>query len=266
MKVTTSRPDKIKSILWRVTENKRAAFYPYGERVFKRALNAQFAPFIRELLRSGVMQESLVSTLPMEIAFVQVYGRVGTSFAADTYGAVTKSYHPKYEVKRRRRRRFVNTEQAQVLDSTWLQYMRRYALTESGNRITKITETTKEIIRNSLTKSINEGHGIDEAARNLMKEWRGISTTRAKVIARTEILSASNAGSYAGAQSTGLDLQKVWLSTKDSRTRDTHRHLDGEKVEMEELFSNGLRYPGDPRGSASQVIQCRCTQTYEVKE
>lgn len=263
---TTSNPEKLKAIIWKVTENKRQVFRAYGERIFKRALNAQLAPYIRELLRSGVMQEDLVGTRSMEDAFIQVYGRVGAFFASESYGGITKSYHPKYEVKKRRRRRFVSTEQAQTLETTWLNYMKRFALTEAGDRIKKITETTREVIRKSIDKSITEGLGIDEAAKDLMKEWRGISKARAKVIARTEIVSASNAGSFIGAQSTGLDLQKVWLSTKDSRTRDSHRHLDGEKVEMEEIFSNGLRYPGDPRGSASEVIQCRCTQTYEVKE
>jgi hypothetical protein len=266
MKIATSQSEKLKSIIWRVTEKKRLAFLPYAERIFKKALNAQFSPYIRELLRSGVMQEDLVDTRPMEDAFLQVYGRVGAFFASETYGGITKSYHPKYEVKRRRRRRFVNTQEAETLESTWLNYMQRFALTESGDRIKHITENTKMIIRKSIDKSITDGLGIDEAARELLKEWRGISRTRAKVIARTEILSGSNAGSFIGAQSTGLDLQKVWLATRDSRTRDSHRHLDGEKVEMEEVFSNGLRYPGDPRGTAKETIQCRCTQTYEVRE
>jgi SPP1 gp7 family putative phage head morphogenesis protein len=263
---TTSRPEKLKSLIWKVTENNRQAFRAYGERIFQQALNAQFAPFIRELLRSGIMQEDLVGTRPMEDAFIQVYARVGTFFASESYGGITKSYHPKYEIKRRRRRRFVSSEQAQTLETTWLDYMKRFALTEAGDRIKKITDTTREVIRKSLDKSITQGLGIDEAAKELMKEWKGISKTRAKVIARTEIVSASNAGSFIGAQSTGLDLQKVWLSTRDSRTRDSHQHLDGEKVEMEEIFSNGLRYPGDPRGVAREVIQCRCTQTYEVRE
>lgn len=263
---TTHRPEQLKALLWKVTENNRAIFQSYGERQFRKALNAQFVPFIRELNRSGVMQYDLIGTRPMEDAFLLVYGRVGAFFASEAYGQIKKSYHPKYHIKRRRRRRFVNPQEAEVLESTWLQYMRRFALTEAGERIVKITETTREIIRRSLDKSITEGLGIDKAAKRLMTEWKELTRNRAKLIARTEIVSGSNQGSFIGAKSTGLDLKKSWLATRDSRTRDSHRNMDGELVEMDDVFSNGMSYPGDPKGSASQVINCRCTITYEVKE
>jgi uncharacterized protein with gpF-like domain len=49
------------------------------------------------------------------------------------------------------------------------------------------------------------------------------------------------------------------MATLDSRTRDSHRLMDGETVGVNEEFSNGLMYPGDPSGDPSEVYNCRCT-------
>nr|DAK83485.1 MAG TPA: minor capsid protein [Caudoviricetes sp.] len=49
------------------------------------------------------------------------------------------------------------------------------------------------------------------------------------------------------------------MATLDSRTRDSHRQLDGEAAGDDGRFSNGPRYPGDPTGPASEVWNCRCT-------
>jgi hypothetical protein len=57
----------------------------------------------------------------------------------------------------------------------------------------------------------------------------------------------------------GIELQKQWMATLDSRTRDSHRELDGEKADIDGRFSNGLSYPEDPTGPASEVWNCRCT-------
>ena len=66
-------------------------------------------------------------------------------------------------------------------------------------------------------------------------------------------------GSYRRASGMGIELQKQWMAALDSRTRDSHRELDGEKADIDGRFSNGLSYPGDPTGPASEVWNCRCT-------
>ena len=55
---------------------------------------------------------------------------------------------------------------------------------------------------------------------------------------------------------------KVWLATDDSRTRETHDLADGQRTLMSEPFRVGgaaLMFPGDPRGPAQEVINCRCS-------
>lgn len=50
-----------------------------------------------------------------------------------------------------------------------------------------------------------------------------------------------------------------WVATLDDKTRESHQKVDGEWQELDKPFSNGLMYPGDPRGSAAEVVNCRCT-------
>ena len=41
--------------------------------------------------------------------------------------------------------------------------------------------------------------------------------------------------------------------------------VDGEIRALDEKFSNGLMYPGDPSGSAAEVINCRCVLLQRAK-
>ena len=54
------------------------------------------------------------------------------------------------------------------------------------------------------------------------------------------------------------NIVKQWDATLDKRTRDSHAQVDGEIRELDEKFSNGLMYPGDPNGRPEEVINCRC--------
>lgn len=55
-----------------------------------------------------------------------------------------------------------------------------------------------------------------------------------------------------------LGIKKQWVSTLDGKTRDRHKRLDGEVVDIDKPFSNGLMYPGDMSGPPGEVINCRC--------
>lgn len=94
---------------------------------------------------------------------------------------------------------------------------------------------------------------------------------RGETVARTESMAAlnqSNVEAYQQAIDTGTvrqqDVRKVWVSTHDGRTRDSHRAIDRESVGINDRFSNGLMYPGDPNGPASEIVNCRCTMLVRV--
>jgi HK97 family phage portal protein len=64
----------------------------------------------------------------------------------------------------------------------------------------------------------------------------------------------------------GDPLVKEWISRQDGIVRPSHLAIDGEVRELEQPFSNGLRYPGDPSGDPSETINCRCVVGYQLKE
>jgi SPP1 gp7 family putative phage head morphogenesis protein len=80
--------------------------------------------------------------------------------------------------------------------------------------------------------------------------------------ARTLVGAAESKGklhSMEYAQSVGVKLKKAWIATLDDRTRDSHAVLDGETVEINEPFSNGLMCPRDmDSDDPSEVYNCRC--------
>ena len=91
---------------------------------------------------------------------------------------------------------------------------------------------------------------------------------RAEAIARTETLTAMNAASFENARQmvergqAPFGLTKTWHSGRDSRVRETHRHLDGQAVPLQSRFRSDsgatLAFPGDPSAPPAERIQCRC--------
>ena len=62
--------------------------------------------------------------------------------------------------------------------------------------------------------------------------------------------------------------RKRWRSRHDDRVRSSHREADGQAVGLDEPFRVGgaeLMYPGDPRGPAGEVLNCRC-EMYLITE
>lgn len=53
--------------------------------------------------------------------------------------------------------------------------------------------------------------------------------------------------------------EKRWLSKRDDRVRHSHMDCDEQGwIKLGKSFVNGLRYPGDPNGDISEIINCRC--------
>lgn len=80
--------------------------------------------------------------------------------------------------------------------------------------------------------------------------------------ARTMTTSAENHGridSYKSLDKQGVVQKKVWEATPDDRTRPSHIDIDGEEQDIDKPFSNGCMFPGDGRGPAEEVWNCRCS-------
>jgi len=144
-------------------------------------------------------------------------------------------------------------------------------------RIKTITNTTSDRINSIIQQVISEGElggfGIDKIRQNLTdvigQSIRGNVRARAKAIAQTEMISASNQSSTYAADSTGLEYRKYWSTSHLQGIRPSHIFAEQDSIQRgglrkDERFANGLLFPGDPAGEASEVVNCRCTVLHEI--
>lgn len=135
----------------------------------------------------------------------------------------------------------------------------------------KISKTTTEEMMNVIEAGVANNQSVAEIARDLTGV-ANVSLSRANLIARQETMTAMSLGEAAvreDAKKVIPDLVKTWINAQDARVRgnpggdypdseDDHWSLQGEIVGVDEKFSNGLEFPRDPAGEASNVIGCRC--------
>lgn len=89
-----------------------------------------------------------------------------------------------------------------------------------------------------------------------MAVWVGHAVTRAQ----TSATEARSFGSHDAAGASGLT-QKVWR-TGGTNPRPSHKALDGEQVGLDDVFANGLRWPGDGQGDVKEIARCNCELDY----
>lgn len=265
--IHTKSAYRYKALHWKAFNGKRSKYLLSVQRLVKAALNRSLQPVLDAIEDGEDAPESKADRAAIVTLYAQIYPLVGTEFAIDTYNQVSgmKAYRAPMRTKDR-----IPDSEASTLESYFQRFLRNYALTQSGDKITAITETTRKIIRSVLSQAASEGLSIPQTVRLMATSWQQTTAQRARVIARTEIVSISNLSSLEGAKQTGLQLNKVWLSTKDSRTRSRHSEVDGQTVDINAPFIVGgeqLRHPGDSGlgASAANTIMCRCTQYFQPK-
>lgn len=130
-------------------------------------------------------------------------------------------------------------------------------------------QAVKQNIRRALTQGIVRGQGVRDISKGIQEALQS-NANNALRIARTEttgVMGRSRLDGFNMAQKKGVKLQKQWLAAKDSRTREDHLEIDGEIVDIDKPFSNGLMYPGDQStGDPAQTINCRCTMITIIKD
>jgi len=253
-------------------ETQRRPFYLVFQRAWANQLYKQVAPYIEALNSPSAI--NYIETLNESDAFRKEVRELwlknwilpGREFAKSTADKYKKSTSYRIQTK-------------DAATDFYDRYMFDYSLNEAGERITSITQTNREAILNNIRKSIvsgeSEGMGADELAKfiqgNLRTDMKIISRYSAERIARTEIVGASNRGQLIGAQSLGYSMQKTWLPFIDSRTRTFNKgpfdHAITETVMLHDKFvrtGEPMDCPGDPHGSAGNLINCRCSQTFTV--
>lgn len=126
------------------------------------------------------------------------------------------------------------------------------------------TRKLKKAISSEISRGLSSGMAYADIARNIATVT-GAPKSRAKSIVRTEghrIQQASTQDAAMASKARGADVKKQWDSTLDGGTRDTHRRLDGQIMEVEEPFSmdgKEAMHPGD-FGDPAEDCECRCVE------
>ena len=118
----------------------------------------------------------------------------------------------------------------------------------------------KKKITAQISRGIATGMTFQQVARGLTA-YTNIGYNNAVRIVRTEghrIQVQGTMDACYKAREKGADVVKQWDATLDGKTRESHARVDGEIRELDEKFSNGLMFPGDPSGGAAEVVNCRC--------
>lgn len=145
----------------------------------------------------------------------------------------------------------------------------------------EITQTTKTDLQKVLANAIDNGMDLVQLKGEIAKLFEGYIRngdlmTRSEAIARTEVNSIKNMISRSNYSQNPLNDGYEWLTAQDADVRGVnpkdkfnHVEADGQVVGRARAFKVSgefLTYPGDRKGSAGNVINCRCTVLPVINE
>ncbi len=159
-----------------------------------------------------------------------------------------------------------------ILDPAELPEYKIWMVNVAAQQVTFVSEATIAKISRIVAQSIEAGWEI-ERTRDAIRASGAFSKSRAEMIARTEVVSASNASMfytvnrYYEPSETGM--VKNWLATRDRRTRPTHVRAMAtqQAVPFDQYFVVGgatCMFPGDSQLPARERIRCRCVATFDM--
>lgn len=244
--------DARRDLYWKTFDRRRWGYLRWATGVVREGLRSQVQPVIDKLdANTPLAADTIGQTIrrdPMMEAVRSIYGRVGGAFAKDVFDGLA------------------GRKQEQNSEEDFTEAMIAWFGVNGIARIAQITNTTTERVQQAVEQAVSNNLSVRETAKRI-RQNAIVSKRRAKLIARTEIISASNRGSLMGAQRIGVAQRKEWLATPDERTRPHHRTADGQTRPLNEPFrvmGEELMFPGDPSGSPTNIINCRCTLTYKI--
>lgn len=233
--------------------------------IFKNALTQQtdsVKNFIQHHGVSGLEQHLsvLVTKQPIQNAYNLAYQKAGVRGAEFSYANIQKLGNrksaPEFESK---------DSPFSFFSEYWRKLMSLFYQTDAADRVTNVTETTKDQIRQLLDDS--QGMTTSEKATYITDQLNDpdFNRMRALRIARTESTTAANYGASLGNESADFLTAKQWIAVLDANTRPDHADAHGQVVDSEDYFDVGgfeAMYPGDMSLPAKEVINCRCVVAY----
>jgi len=127
---------------------------------------------------------------------------------------------------------------------------------------TKISETTMAYVVEELALAEKENWTTEQLTQALIRKLGDFAGWRCRQIARTETAKVENGFQVEGYKQNEYITKKIWICSFVPESREAHMEADSQEVSLDEDFIVGgeaMSYPGDPRGSAGEVVNCLCT-------
>lgn len=235
----------------------------YKSAVIK-SVQQQFNKFARDIKNYGT--SGAISRLALEAwnkelykVFEQMYKESAVLFGNATYRALKIQANQKADTF--------------GFNREWTNEVLKFLSTKGFELVSLITKTTRDKLINIVQQGVQDGLGVDDIVKLILADDTLLyAAFRAERIVRTEVMRASNIAAMNGAKSHGFEVDKQWISARDSRTRRIpadefdHVEMDGVVVGFDEPFtSTGKKgepvvamQPGDLSAPAGFTINCRC--------
>ena len=237
---------------------KRAALIRKSRAVFASAIRDQYQAVINALAMYPLDQvrehlSGIVKETPIQLAFERTYMQ-----AADI-GMMWRKYllPPKKDgIEDMYRTHLVAN-------------LKTFTKHKTASRVVGITETTREYIAEVIDSGMVSGMSVADMTSLIRDNYKELTVARSKLIAQTEMITAANEATFEAGRSTGLETRKFWSTSGLPNVRDSHLQAEADSNDSDglmddEVFSNGLLYPGDPAGDASEVCNCHCCLLIEI--
>lgn len=137
----------------------------------------------------------------------------------------------------------------------------------AGKRLSKRLYEYRDLLAKNVTNNIIqglfEGNSYAEIAKRVSEETEANYRNALRIVVteggRTNSIAAQHSSEKA--KELGINMQKRWVSTLDSKTRHDHQELDGQTVDINDDFEINGHTAKQPRmfGIASEDVRCRCT-------
>lgn len=136
-----------------------------------------------------------------------------------------------------------------------INYASQYLQEEAIIAIKGINEYTIERLKAVLAEGLENGESIEQLAKRVEDVFDIAIGSRARTIARTEVLKSTNAATLEAYKQSKVVKGKEWLTARDAKVDDLCRSLDGKVIKLDAEFKeasySGAFPPLHPN--------CRCT-------
>lgn len=129
------------------------------------------------------------------------------------------------------------------------------------NRLQSMTDTASARIDQILLDGYIAGDPFDTTAQKVSDVLARLAGAPAELTARIETAALLAGIATISARLDQIVVTRMWITERDELVRETHRDADGQPQDLYTPFEVGddlLDFPGDPNGSAAEVINCRC--------